>query len=139
MPDIGRPRIDVDWTQVDALLKIQCTGEEIASFLNVSYDTLERRCREDREISFADYSRLKREGGKPALRRAQWKLAVEGLNATMLIWLGKQMLGQRDKTDMAILGKIVVESPTDKLTRYVNDIAAKQRGDTGDPASGRTH
>lgn len=139
MQEIGRPRVEVDWTQIDALLKIQCIGEEIASFLNISYDTIERRCREDHETSFADYSKLKRQGGKPSLRRAQWKLAVDELNATMLIWLGKQMLGQRDKSDMAIVGKIVVESPTDKLTRYVDDIAAKQRGDTGDLTSRRTH
>jgi hypothetical protein len=32
------------------------------------------------------------------LRRLQWKLARAG-NATMLIWLGKQWLGQTDKVE----------------------------------------
>lgn len=31
------------------------------------------------------------------LRRLQWK-AAEGGNATMLIWLGKQLLGQKDSS-----------------------------------------
>ena len=38
----------------------------------------------------------KAEGGKVSLRRAQIKLAESG-NATMLIWLGKQLLNQRDE------------------------------------------
>ena len=100
MADAGRPRIEVDWNVIDGLLKIQCTGEEIASFIDVSYDTLERRCKDDKKMDFADYSAQKRFGGKPSLRRAQWKLAVEDQNPTMLIWLGKQMLDQRDKADI---------------------------------------
>ena len=37
--------------------------------------------------------------GKASLRRAQWKAAQDG-NPTMLVWLGKQMLGQRDKQEI---------------------------------------
>jgi hypothetical protein len=99
-PKGGRPRIEVDWKVIDGLLKIQCTGEEIASFIDVDYDTINRRCKEAKKMGFADYSKQKRFGGKPSLRRAQWKLAIEGNNPTMLIWLGKQMLDQRDKADV---------------------------------------
>ena len=35
-------------------------------------------------------------GGKSSLRRQQFALAMKG-NAAMLIWLGKQYLGQADK------------------------------------------
>jgi hypothetical protein len=38
---------------------------------------------------------------KASLRRIQWKLAEAG-NATMCVWLGKQLLGQRDKFDDAV-------------------------------------
>lgn len=99
-PKGGRPRIEVDWKQIDGLLKIQCTGEEIASFIDVDYDTINARCKDDKKMPFSDYSKQKRFGGKPSLRRAQWMLAVEDKNPTMLIWLGKQMLDQRDKSDV---------------------------------------
>lgn len=95
----GRPKIEVDWSKVDAMCQIQCTGEEIASVLDISYDTLERRCKDDKECSFADYIGEKKQGGRASLRRKQWKLAESG-NPTMLIWLGKQYLGQSDKQEI---------------------------------------
>jgi hypothetical protein len=44
-----------------------------------------------------------REVGRTRLRRLQWQGAEKG-NATMLIWLGKQLLGQRDYAAMAVTG-----------------------------------
>ena len=35
--------------------------------------------------------------GNISLRRKQWQMAVEKGNVVMLIWLGKQMLGQRNE------------------------------------------
>jgi AraC-like DNA-binding protein len=65
-----------------------CTGEEIASVLDVNYSTLERACKREKECTFSDYIAEKKLGGKASLRRNQWKLAENG-NATMLIWPGK--------------------------------------------------
>ena len=45
-----------------------------------------------------------KEVGKASLRSAQFKAALAG-NATMLIWMGKQLLGQRDKLDHEVTGK----------------------------------
>jgi hypothetical protein len=42
--------------------------------------------------------------GRVALRSKQFELALAG-NPTMLIWLGKQVLGQRDKIDQEIGNK----------------------------------
>ena len=95
----GRPKIKIDFATVDKLCSIQCTGEEIASILNVDYDTLNARIKEKFGKSFSDYFESKRGTGKASLRRLQWKAAEDG-NATMLIWLGKQYLGQRDKQDI---------------------------------------
>lgn len=96
----GRSLTEIDWPTVDKLCLIQCTGEEIASVLNVSYDTLERACKREQQTKFADYIAQKKEGGKASLRRQQWKL-VEAGNATMCIWLGKQYLGQKDKQEVS--------------------------------------
>jgi hypothetical protein len=70
-----------------------CTGEEITSVLDVNYSTLERACKREKECAFADHIAQKKLGGKASLRRNQWKLA-ENVNATMLIWPGKNYLGQ---------------------------------------------
>ena len=62
MAKVGRPLIEIDWDQVDQLCKIQCTGEEIASVLDISYDTLERSCKRDKGENFADYIGQKKLG-----------------------------------------------------------------------------
>lgn len=46
--------------------------------------------------------------GKRSLRRMQWKSAKGG-NATMQIWLGKQLLGQTDKQDITSGGESLVK------------------------------
>ena len=82
------------------MCRIHCTGEEIASVLGCSYDTFARRVKADFGISCAEYIKEKAGKGRASLRRLQFKSA-EGGNTTMLIWLGKQHLGQKDKTDFS--------------------------------------
>lgn len=99
---MGRPRIEFkenDWRNIENLCKLMCTAEEIAGFLSVSVDTLERRIREEHGCTFAEYFKEHSAQGKISLRRHQYKLAEAG-NATMLIWLGKQYLGQTDKQEV---------------------------------------
>lgn len=94
----GRPLIPIDWELVNRLAIIQCTHEEIASCLNISVDTLERASLREHKITFAEYYGQKALAGKASLRRRQW-LSMEGGNTTMLIWLGKNYLGQSDKVE----------------------------------------
>ena len=93
-----RQPIVIDWPKVDAMCQIQCTGEEIASVLGISYDTLERACKREKEKGCAEYIAEKKQGGKASLRRRQWQAAQDG-NPTMLIWLGKQYLDQSDRPE----------------------------------------
>lgn len=86
----------IDYAQLDKLCAIQCTGEECAAFLGMDYDTLNNRLKEDGGAGFSDYYAQKSAGGKVSLRRKQYQKAVEEGNPTMLIWLGKQWLGQKD-------------------------------------------
>jgi hypothetical protein len=103
----GRPRKVIDYKIVDRLCAIQCTGEEIASVLGVDYDTLCAGVKRDFKLPLIEYLEQKRLYGKSSLRRAQWKAADSG-NPTMLIWLGKQYLGQRDKHDVEHSGTVGV-------------------------------
>ena len=99
----GRPKIVVDWKKVDSLLAIFCTGEEIAGVMDISYDTIEKRCKEDKKMAFTDYSALKRGTGKASLRRKQWLMADH--NPAMAIFLGKNYLDQSDKFNHEHTGK----------------------------------
>lgn len=96
---IGRPKLEIKWKTVDRLCKIQCTGPEIASILEVSEDTLTRAANREKKCSFAEYIKSKSVDGKTSLRRLQWRAAKKG-NITMLIWLGKQYLEQVDKQEL---------------------------------------
>ena len=91
----GVKKIKVDWAKVDNMCKIQCTASEICSILDISEDTLSRRCEEDHNMRFAEYSTIKREGGKASLRRTQWQHAEK--NPAMAMFLGKNLLGQSDR------------------------------------------
>lgn len=82
------PRKKIDVEQVRKLAAIHCTNEEIASIVGCSKDTLERRC--------AAILKDGRAAGKMSLKRKQYELAMSG-NVTMLIWLGKILLGQREE------------------------------------------
>ena len=90
---IGRPLKQVDEKLVKDLASIFCTMDEMAAIVGVSVDTLERR--------FAEAIKRGRETAKSSLRRLQWKAAKKG-NTSILIWLGKQYLGQREPSLMNI-------------------------------------
>lgn len=87
-PRRGRPRKAINPHQVEKLAAIMCSHAEIAAVLDCSDDTLTRH--------FADAIKKGREQAGQSLKKAQFKLALGG-NPTMLIWLGKQYLGQRDR------------------------------------------
>lgn len=86
---VGRPRKDVNPELVEALARIQCTDDEIAAVLKIAVSTLQ---------NFRAVIKTGREHGKQSLKRMQFKAAEEG-NAALLIWLGKQYLGQKDKVE----------------------------------------
>lgn len=98
-PGLGRPKIEIDFEELNKLCKLQCTLAEIASFFDVSEDTIERRVKEKFNITFADYFDKKRKLGFISLRRRQFQAAEDG-SIPMLIWLGKQWLEQSEKQEI---------------------------------------
>jgi len=96
------PRILLDKDMFEKLCAIQCTEAEIASVLGMSVDTLARRVEEDYGCKFAEVFAEKRQGGNAALRRAQWTTAIDKGNPIMQIFLGKNLLNQRDQQDINV-------------------------------------
>lgn len=92
----GRPRIELDEDLLTRCLEVMCTKEETAHIMGMSPKTLERRCKELDEGGFDALLKRHSSVTKKSLRRAQIDLALKG-NHTMLIFLGKQHLGQTDK------------------------------------------
>lgn len=103
----GRPKYEIDYETLDDLCKIMCTGEEIASILNIDYDTLNKRLKEEKHGGFSDYYKKMSAKGKKSLRRVQYEQALDG-NTTMMVWLGKQYLDQKDKQEVDLNAHIQV-------------------------------
>jgi IS30 family transposase len=95
---MGRKKIEVNWEEFNKLCEIQCTLMEIAHWFNCSEDTIERRVKEKHNMLFADYYKKESAGGRISLRRKQNEVAQAG-SVPMLIWLGKQYLGQSEKVE----------------------------------------
>ncbi len=106
----------IDGEQVFKLAKLMCTQQEMASFFDVSVDTLDRR--------FAEEMHKGWERGKLRLRRAQLRAALKG-NVAMQIWLGKQYLGQAEKVEVKSddlmsqhISIINITKPNGELKKY---------------------
>lgn len=97
---MARPRIEIDKENFKKLCSLQCTLSEIASFFDCSEDTIERWCRRELKLSFADAFKKHSAAGKMSLRRWQFKMAEH--NVSMAIFLGKNWLGQTDKVEQTI-------------------------------------
>ena len=96
----GRPRYVLDWAIVENLLQSDCSGTEIASYLGISNDTLYERTKEEKGVSFSEFSLKFKQKGDSILKSKQFESAVVDKNITMQIWLGKQRLNQRDKQEV---------------------------------------
>lgn len=116
-------------TTIKELAGIGCTMEEIEKVTHIDRTTFYKQEGKKREAIFAAIE-AGRDEMKVSLRRQQMKQALDG-NSTMLVWLGKQILGQRDKTDVkaevagANGGPIQFESPLSRLSGAIEGIAAR--------------
>ena len=86
----GRPRIFIDIEILKNLASIGCPDYEIASVLNVSAKTLRR--------NYADIIDQSKEKGKASLRKKMFDKAIKKDNTHMQIWLSKNYLGMKDRT-----------------------------------------
>lgn len=86
------------FAEIVSMIEISCTQEEICHVLKISPDTLSKRLKERGQGSFAELYKKHEATGKVSLRRMQWQACEKG-SVPMLIWLGKQMLGQKEEPE----------------------------------------
>ena len=118
----GRPLLVLNQAGIDlvqALGRLQCTNEEIASCLGTTDTTLLNA--QNKEVFLGALEKGKAEG-RMSLRRIQMKLAET--SATMAIFLGKQILGQRENVEPQ---RLVLENDNVKafLTELKKDAEAE--------------
>ena len=92
----GRPPKPINYEEVYKLAAMQCTDAEIAAWIDITEEGFRKRKKADPDlVGVLEKGRHK---GKASLRRMQYQAAEKG-NATMLIWLGKNLLAQTDKLE----------------------------------------
>ena len=84
---IGRSKTVIPEEQVLELARLHSTDKEMADFFEVPLSTF--------TDNFRDIIKKGRIETKQRLRKAQLKMALNG-DRTMLIWLGKNILGQSE-------------------------------------------
>jgi len=116
----GRPRKAIGADQVEKLAAIQCSYEEMAAVLDCSVKTLQR--------NFVQAIEKGRENGRASLKRKQFEMAMKG-DRTMLVWLGKQYLGQSDKRDYQheVTGGVMVVGEAKQDTKAWEQLAKRQQ------------
>lgn len=98
---LGRPFADIDARIVYGMAVVGASNVEIGEVCGVVESVIRER--------FGEVLGVARANLKRKLRRAQLAKAMEG-NPTMLIWLGKQMLNQKDRSDVTSGDEPVPES-----------------------------
>ena len=116
---MARTKANIDWERVEKMAMAGAKGQQIAAAIGVHYNTLDKRSKEDLKCDFSEFLQTKREKGNELLLRKQYDVAMTG-DKTMLVWLGKQRLGQseRQQTDITTGGEklqIVLSKDDQKL------------------------
>lgn len=90
---------------LEKLCSLNCTQEEIENIMSTDIDVMNRLCKEhyttnqDNPMTLRKVQERFRAKGYAQLREWQFKYAGKG-NTGLLIWLGKQYLGQKDNPDV---------------------------------------
>jgi hypothetical protein len=92
----------IDWDVVGEYLMAGCSGVEVAAQLGIHENTLYQRCKSDLGVDFVAFKQEKQASGESLLRKVQFDAAIKDKDRAMLIWLGKQRLGQKEKAEQDI-------------------------------------
>ena len=124
---MARPRKEIDQDNFEKLCGLFCTLDDIAAFFKVSRDTVERWCKRTYKEGFAEVYKKFSAKGRTSLRRWQFQAAEKGSTA-MLIFLGKNYLGQHDTVQMESEADGKLADLIDGLKEPLNDLHEETAG-----------
>ena len=99
---MGRPPVEFDWSKLDAILQFGARLIDCHGIMDVADVTIEDKIKKKYGMSFGQYRDLRMSTMRQKLLQKQFDIAMQG-NVTMLIWLGKQHLGQSDKLETELV------------------------------------
>jgi AraC-like DNA-binding protein len=106
---IGRPKKELDWKVLDSILQFGATLIDCAEMCEMSDDSIQRRIKDEYGCTFTEYRNRKMSRMRVKLLQKQYESAMAG-NTALLIWLGKQHLGQSDKNDISVNGDVAIKT-----------------------------
>ena len=115
---VGRDNLIIDPIDIQKLSALGCNLKEIADFFGAKPDTIKR--------NFADYIQKGQSELHISLRRAMITNATQNMNATIQIWLSKNMLGMRDEPTQSEEAKPlpwVERKPTQEATIQIGKLS----------------
>ena len=112
---MARKPAAIDLEELEKLAAMHCTQEEAAAWFGVSTGCISGKLKQKAYKQVWEQGRAK---GKISLRRQQKQRADAG-DKTMLIWLGKQWLGQKDSPGAE-------EERHDELRRFLDLMEGKK-------------
>lgn len=119
---VGRPRIELDEEQLLKLAQFGMTDDEICNLLEISGETLH---------NFRAVLKKGRSNLSQSIKRTQLQVALQERDKTMLIWVGKQYAGQKDKAESNIKGEGI--APTQVM--YWGDSPPKKWADENESSN----
>ena len=127
--------ISVKLKDIRGLGALQCTHKEAAAFLDIRVSTWHQLLIKNPSVRKA-FDQGK-ELGKRSLRRKQFSLA--GVNAQMAIWLGRQILNQKEVVTNELTGAEggPIELDLGQLSREERDALRQLLNRATRPSSGR--
>lgn len=140
----GKPKTPIDVVELENLAKLHATQADMAAHFGLTKRAIEYRVADvetmypvdngTEELTFKEIIERGNARGRVSLRQSQFKLAIDG-NATMQIWLGKQLLGQSDEQKITHAGVIDTSgnSAKESIALKLDSIARREEAQ---PATG---
>lgn len=105
---MGRKRVEINYDKLDALLQFKVTKAFCADYLEISEDTLERRLKDDKNMTFTEYHKLKMQRTAVKLQQKAIEQAMAG-NAALMIFSLKNIANWSDKIETQVDSSIQIE------------------------------
>ena len=148
LPKRGRTLARIDWNVVRSMLEVGCVGTEVAAAMGVNPQTLYDRCQRDQGKPWQEYLQECQSALHFRLRGMQVKKAlgywVKNPNTgkqfyiepdtSLLIFLGKQLLGQTEKVETrhTIHGYVIEDEDGNVIEDTTHQVLEETEGDDED-------
>jgi predicted DNA-binding protein (UPF0251 family) len=94
-------KVEINYDKLDALLQFKVSLRFCAEYMGVSMDTIQRRLKEEKGLTFEQYHAQKIERTAVKLQQKAIEMALGG-DRTMLIFSLKNLAGWADKLDHGV-------------------------------------